>query len=67
MFIGEMSMKEKLFKLTILAVAVLTISATFLHGTLEDISVFHGMVLHPVFLLFGLKLLALIKPALHQR
>jgi len=45
----------------LIIVALATILATFIHGNIADISIFHGMILHPAFLLFGLFLLALIK------
>lgn len=54
-------MKHKLFNIALFAISLTTILATFIHGSLADISIFHGMILHPIFLLIGLSLFAYIK------
>ena len=51
-------MKQKLLQFTLLAISLTTILATFIHGSVADISIFHGMIIHPVFLLAGLFLFA---------
>ncbi|WP_143474496.1 hypothetical protein [Pseudoalteromonas sp. PAB 2.2] len=54
-------MKQKLFNIALFAISLSTILATFIHGSLADISIFHGMILHPIFLLTGLSLFAYAK------
>lgn len=55
----EIPMKQKLNNLLLLTIALVIILATLLHGSIADISIFHGMILHPIFLLVGLYLCAL--------
>jgi len=43
----------------LIIVALITVLASLIHGHELDISIFHGMILHPVFLLVGLSLFAL--------
>lgn len=52
-------MKHKLKLLTLFIVAITTIVITLLHGTDINISIFHNMVLHPIFLLSALTVLAI--------
>lgn len=54
-------MKQKLNTSILIIVALITVLATLIHGSIADISIFHGMILHPVFLLAGLSLFALVK------
>lgn len=54
-------MKQKLNTPISIIVALLIMLATFAHGSIADISIFHGMVLHPVFLLVGFCLFALVE------
>jgi len=44
----------------LIIIALATILATFIHGNAADISIFHGMILHPIFLLIGISLFALV-------
>jgi hypothetical protein len=53
-------MKHKLYTSLLIIVALITILATFIHGSIADISIFHGMILHPLFILVGLSLFAFI-------
>jgi hypothetical protein len=57
----ELPMKQKLNTSILIIVALITVLATLIHGSIADISIFHGMILHPVFLLAGLSLFALVK------
>ena len=57
-------MKQKLMTSILIIIALITILATFIHGSYADMSIFHGMILHPILLLAGLSLFAL---ALGQR
>jgi uncharacterized membrane protein YqhA len=51
-------MKQKLITSILIIIALITILATFIHGSNADISIFHGMILHPILLLAGLSLFA---------
>jgi len=53
-------MKQKLITSTLIIVALITVLATFIHGNIADISVFHGFILHPIILLAGLSLFTLV-------
>lgn len=53
-------MKHKLTTSLLIIIALLTVMATFIHGRIADISLFHGMVLHPIVNLTGLSLFAFI-------
>lgn len=57
-----MKYKFKFKTLILIIVALIILFATFLHGSIADISIFHGMILHPVFVLIGLSLFAFVKP-----
>ncbi len=52
-------MKQKLKVSILLIFALITVLATLIHGQIGEISIFHGMILHPVFLLVGLSFCAL--------
>jgi|GEM_PF-6187895 len=54
-------MKRLLTNMLLLFTAIIIILATFFHGFIADISVFHGIILHPLFLLSGLCLLVYYK------
>ncbi|WDD99624.1 hypothetical protein [Thalassomonas actiniarum] len=54
-------MKQQVNTAILVIVALIIVSATLLHGSLADISIFHGLILHPVFLLAGLSLFACAK------
>lgn len=60
----ELPMKHKLNNLFLIIVALITVLATLIHGFIAELSVFHGFILHPIFLLAGLSLFAL---AIEQR
>ncbi len=49
-------MKQKLNSPILIIVALITVLATFVHGSIADISIFHGMILHPIFIFAGLSL-----------
>ena len=51
-------MKQTLITSILIIIALITILATFIHGNIADISIFHGMFLHPILLLAGLSLFA---------
>jgi len=51
-------MKQKLNKFILIIIALITILASLVHGSIADISIFHGLILHPVFLIAGLSLVA---------
>lgn len=51
-------MKHALKNIFLLVLSLIIIFSTLVHGTLGDISVFHGLILHPLFLLIGLSLFA---------
>jgi hypothetical protein len=51
-------MKQKLITSILIIIALITILASFLHGSIADISIFHSMILHPIFILLGLSLFA---------
>jgi len=53
-------MKQKLTTSLLIIVALITVLATFIHGNIADISIFHGMILHPIFILAGLSLFTFI-------
>ncbi len=53
-------MKHKLITSLLIIVALILVLATFIHGSIADISIFHGMILHPIFILAGLSLFAFI-------
>jgi len=53
-------MKQTLITSILIIVALITVLATFIHGNIADISIFHGFILHPVFLLAGMSLFALV-------
>ncbi|SFC30955.1 hypothetical protein [Pseudoalteromonas denitrificans] len=54
-------MKLTLKTIILIVTALITVLATLLHASIADISIFHGMILHPVFLLIGFSLLAIIE------
>jgi len=54
-------MKHKLITSLLIIVALITLLATFIHGSIADISIFHGMILHPIFIVAGLSLFAFIR------
>jgi len=56
----EYTMKQKLTTSLLIIVALITVLATFIHGSIADISIFHGMILHPIFILAGLSLFTFI-------
>lgn len=51
-------MKLKLSRSILIIVALIIVLASLIHGTFADISIFHGLILHPIFLLVGLSLIA---------
>jgi len=51
-------MKQKLITSMLIIIALITLLAIFIHGSNADMSIFHGMILHPILLLAGLSLLA---------
>lgn len=53
-------MKQKLATSFLIIIALLTILATFIHSKIADVSLFHGMILHPIINLAGLSLFAFI-------
>jgi hypothetical protein len=53
-------MKHKLITSLLIIVALITILVTFIHSSIAGISIFHGMILHPIFILAGLSLFAFI-------
>ncbi|MBL4941258.1 MAG: hypothetical protein JKY81_06280 [Colwellia sp.] len=48
-------------RFTLIFIALLTLIAILLHGFYFEISLFHGLVLHPLFLLAVLLLLSYIE------
>ena len=54
----ELPMKQKINTLILTIISLIIVLATFIHGSIADISIFHGFILHPVFLLGGFSLLA---------
>jgi len=52
-------MKHKLITLILVIFGLITLLATLVHGSLAELSIFHGMILHPVFLISGLSMFAL--------
>ena len=59
-------MKQKLNISILIIVALTIILATLLHGHSANMSIFHGMIIHPIFLLVGLTIFGLIKEQLHS-
>ncbi len=53
-------MKQKFNTSILTIIALLTVLTTLIHGSNVELSIFHGMILHPIFLLAGLSLLAVI-------
>ncbi len=53
-------MKYKFKTLILIIVALTILFSTFIHGSLAELSIFHGMILHPVLLLIGFSLFALV-------
>lgn len=53
-------MKQKFNSSILIIVALITVLATFIDGSIADISIFHGMILHPIFILAGLSLFTFI-------
>jgi len=53
-------MTQKLITSILIIVALIIVLATFIHGNIAEISLFHGFILHPVFLLAGLSLFAFV-------
>jgi len=57
-------MKHKFSRpiLTVIAliIALIVVLATLIHGNTTEISIFHGFILHPVFILSGLSLFAIV-------
>jgi len=51
-------MKQQLIISLLIIIALITVLATFIHGSYADMSIFHGMILHPILLLAGLSLFA---------
>lgn len=51
-------MKQKLSRSILIFTALIIVLASLIHGTIADISIFHGLILHPIFLLVGLSLIA---------
>jgi hypothetical protein len=54
-------MKRGMFSVTLVIVSIAAILATLTHGFLTEISIFHGLVLHPFFLIIAFYLLAYAK------
>jgi len=54
-------MKQKLITPILIVIALVTILATLIHGMISDISIFHGMVIHPLILLASFSLFAFVK------
>ena len=50
--------QKALLRLFMLMVAIVTILATMVHAFWQEVSLFHGIILHPLFLLAGLLLIA---------
>ncbi|GGP67544.1 hypothetical protein GCM10009409_35780 [Shewanella saliphila] len=49
-------MKLKLSRSILIIVALIIVLASLIHGIIADISIFHGLILHPIFFLVGLSL-----------
>jgi len=45
-------MKHKFYTSILIIAALAVVLATFIHGNIADITIFQGMILHPVFLFF---------------
>ncbi len=54
-------MKKSLITSTLIIIALATIVVTLLHGSLSDVSIFHGLILHPMLLIAGISLFAFAK------
>jgi len=55
-------MKYKFKTVILIIVALSILFSTFVHGSHGELSIFHGMILHPVLLLIGLSLFTFVKP-----
>jgi len=55
-------MKYKFKTVILIIVALSILFSTFVHGSHAELSIFHGMILHPVLLLIGLSLFTFVKP-----
>jgi len=53
-------MKQKFNRSMLAIVALIIVLVTLIHGNTAEISIFHGFILHPVFVLSGLSLLAVV-------
>jgi hypothetical protein len=51
-------MKLKLSRSILIIVALIIVLASLIHGIIADISIFHGLILHPLFFSVGLSLAA---------
>ena len=38
----------------LVSISLITVIVTLLHGALMEVSIFHGLILHPIFVLLGL-------------
>ncbi len=53
-------MKQVFNRSILIIIGLVTILTTLIHGSTAEVSIFHGMILHPIFLLAGLSLFALV-------
>jgi len=56
----ELPMKQKLNTSILIIVALIIVLATLIHGNIAELSIFHSLILHPVFLLTGFSLFGLV-------
>jgi len=54
-------MKQKINTSILTIISLIVVLATLIHGSIADISIFHGFILHPIFLLAGFSLFASVK------
>ena len=57
---AKLSTKQSNKSLVLISIALVVMLSTFIHSTFTDLSLFHGLVLHPVFLVFGLLLFTFV-------
>lgn len=53
-------MKHKFNRSILTLIALIVVLATLIHGNSAEISIFHGFILHPVIVLSGLSLFAVV-------
>jgi len=54
-------MKQKISTSILTITSLIIVLATLIHGSIAELSIFHGFILHPVLLLAGFSLFALVK------